>query len=63
MSPPEAAPPSVSLPEPAPRGRLAGILEALGEIVTWGADDKGCWRSGEPGREGGWRVLLTCALG
>jgi len=62
MSPPEPAPPSVSLPEPPPRGRLTGRPDVLRERVGWGAEDGGA-RGGEPGREGGCRVLFAWAWG
>ena len=64
MSPPEPAPPSVSLPEPPPpRARLAVmLLDGVGlREMAWGAEDEGT--SGESGREGGWRLLLACAWG
>jgi len=62
MSPPEPAPPSVSVPEPAPRERLAGTFDVLRDRLGCGAEDGGA-RGGEPGREGGWRVLFDWAWG
>jgi len=62
ISPPEPAPPSVSLPDPPPRGRLAGTLDVLRVRLGCGAEDEG-GSVGELEREGGLSVLLVCTCG
>ena len=59
ISPPEPAPPSLSLPEPPlPRGRLAERLDNFRDKF---GREAGSERAGESGREGGRRVLFACA--